>query len=294
MRNYITGLTVDDVEFVRERIKTFNPHILRAYDHIGSNQKIHDLIISKNSYKTLVADSGTYVLNELGKRDNADDYFNIWKGFLYKHAKDFEFYFNFDINFNGVLSFEENKKYQEQLESEGFNPVFVIHSFDEKEIKYVLDKNYEYVAIASAVLKNDDDFKKVVPYVKLFYDNGIKVHLLGCASLKHLIEAKYAWSCDASSYGRWASFNKVIYISKIKKKEVVLSIHEKNSEDEYNLDYIYDEKNELLKSIIEKVTYLKTEKSIKKSSDPTNFEIHIYPKIPKLGSILEYPLLCLY
>ena len=50
---------------------------------------------------------------------------------------------------------------------------------------------------------------------------------------------------------------------------------------------IYDElennekKNKLLKSIIEKVTYLKTEKSIKKNSDPTNFEIHIYPKIPK-------------
>lgn len=43
-----------------------------------------------------------------------------------------------------------------------------------------------------------------------------------------------------------------------------------------------EEKNKLLKSIIEKVTYLKTEKSIKKSSDPTNFEIHIYPKIPKL------------
>ena len=43
-----------------------------------------------------------------------------------------------------------------------------------------------------------------------------------------------------------------------------------------------EEKNKLLKSIIEKVTYLKTEKSIKKDSDPTNFEIHIYPKIPKL------------
>ena len=43
-----------------------------------------------------------------------------------------------------------------------------------------------------------------------------------------------------------------------------------------------EEKNKLLKSIIEKVTYLKNEKSIKKSSDPTNFEIHIYPKIPKL------------
>lgn len=40
-----------------------------------------------------------------------------------------------------------------------------------------------------------------------------------------------------------------------------------------------EDKNILLKSIIAKVTYLKTEKAIKKDSDPTNFELHIYPKI---------------
>lgn len=43
-----------------------------------------------------------------------------------------------------------------------------------------------------------------------------------------------------------------------------------------------EDKNILLKSIISKVTYLKTEKAIKKNSDPTNFELHIYPKIPKI------------
>ena len=42
-----------------------------------------------------------------------------------------------------------------------------------------------------------------------------------------------------------------------------------------------EDKNILLKSIIAKVTYLKIEKSIKKDSDPTNFELHIYPRIPK-------------
>ena len=43
-----------------------------------------------------------------------------------------------------------------------------------------------------------------------------------------------------------------------------------------------EDKNILLKSIIAKVTYLKTEKAIKKDVDPTNFELHIYPKIPKI------------
>ena len=42
-----------------------------------------------------------------------------------------------------------------------------------------------------------------------------------------------------------------------------------------------EDKNILLKSIIAKVTYLKTEKAIKKDADTTNFELHIYPKIPK-------------
>ena len=42
-----------------------------------------------------------------------------------------------------------------------------------------------------------------------------------------------------------------------------------------------EDKNILLKSIIAKVTYLKTEKAIKKDLDPSNFELHIYPKIPK-------------
>ena len=42
-----------------------------------------------------------------------------------------------------------------------------------------------------------------------------------------------------------------------------------------------EDKNILLKSIISKVTYLKTEKSIKKDSDFTNFELHIYPKVPQ-------------
>ena len=42
-----------------------------------------------------------------------------------------------------------------------------------------------------------------------------------------------------------------------------------------------EDKNILLKSIIAKVTYLKTEKAIKKESNPTNFELHIYPKLAK-------------
>ena len=65
------------------------------------------------------------------------------------------------------------------------------------------------------------------------------------------------------------------------KKDVIIPKLE-NVIEVYNKLDTSEEKNVLLKSILEKVTYLKTEKAIKQNSDPTNFEIHIYPKIPKV------------
>lgn len=65
------------------------------------------------------------------------------------------------------------------------------------------------------------------------------------------------------------------------KKETIIPKLENVIDLYYKLETAED-KNILLKSIIAKVTYLKTEKAIKKDSDPTNFELHIYPKIPKI------------
>ena len=64
-------------------------------------------------------------------------------------------------------------------------------------------------------------------------------------------------------------------------KEIIITNLENIIDLYYDLETAED-KNILLKSIINKVTYLKTEKAIKKDSDPTNFELHIYPKIAKL------------
>lgn len=56
----------------------------------------------------------------------------------------------------------------------------------------------------------------------------------------------------------------------------------KNVIDLYDKLETAEDKNILLKSIISKVTYLKIEKAIKNDSCPTNFELHIYPKITKI------------
>ena len=64
-------------------------------------------------------------------------------------------------------------------------------------------------------------------------------------------------------------------------KETIIPKLENVIELYYKLESAED-KNILLKSILAKITYLKTEKAIKKDSDPTNFELHIYPKIPHI------------
>ncbi len=67
-----------------------------------------------------------------------------------------------------------------------------------------------------------------------------------------------------------------------KEKEVLVPKIE-NLLDVYDLLETPEEKNDLLKTVLTQVTYLKTEKAIKKDSDPTNFVINLYPKINKVG-----------
>lgn len=65
-----------------------------------------------------------------------------------------------------------------------------------------------------------------------------------------------------------------------KEKEVLVPKIE-NLLDVYDLLQTAEEKNDLLKTVLTQVTYLKTEKAIRKDSDPTNFVINLYPKINK-------------
>ena len=67
----------------------------------------------------------------------------------------------------------------------------------------------------------------------------------------------------------------------VDKEKTVLVPKIENLLDVYNFLPTAEDKNDLLKNIITQVTYLKTEKAIKKNSDPTNFSINLYPKINK-------------
>ena len=52
--------------------------------------------------------------------------------------------------------------------------------------------------------------------------------------------------------------------------------------DMYNFLKNPEEKNNLLQIVLDRALYKKEEKSIKKTSDPTNFSIILYPKIDKI------------
>ena len=53
--------------------------------------------------------------------------------------------------------------------------------------------------------------------------------------------------------------------------------------DLYYSDISIKEKNNLLKSILKKVIYTKAERALKKNADPTNFELNLFPLLPKQG-----------
>ena len=42
-----------------------------------------------------------------------------------------------------------------------------------------------------------------------------------------------------------------------------------------------EDKNNLLKTVVEKITYLKEKPALKKNDDPMEFKIRIFPKLPK-------------
>ncbi|MBR4634397.1 hypothetical protein IKO50_05660 [bacterium] len=272
MRIYISDLSLGMIQDIRKKTDggsiDFNPNVLYPYAHTGSgsnNVELRKLIdvSGEGYYDSLMLDSGTYVMHQKEIKENIKfDYnngANKYIDFVSIVGKFLDFYINYDVSYGYVedglvipYNQEFNTHYQELLESKGLNPIYVMHSVSYEEFKYILDKKYKFVSISSAIL-NSKDFEQANKIVSKLYDKGIKAHLLGCASYNRLKNTK-AWSCDASTYGRWASFGKMIYFSENEGREIRLSISEFNSKDEPNKDYYLLRKNQ--KYVLEYEDYI--------------------------------------
>lgn len=253
MRIYLSGLRLYDVLFANEYYNPFYPNILIAYnlDSTKNNNDAVELINNQNEFNSLMIDSGAYVAN-VGRLTNSKDFepngsFRELCYFYNDFKSSINLYFNYDILFKGENSFPVNKMYFELMRDIGLNPIFVLHSFEQYEIDYILKLNPTYVSIASAKLKGDEQINKALQITEVFYDAGIKVHLLGCASYKILSRSK-AWSCDASSYVQWVRAGRLIYYSSISNQEETFTFNEYDKRGNYNKDYIYDDGREIYKN----------------------------------------------
>ena len=108
------------------------------------------------------------------------------------------------------------------------------------------------------------------------YEDGIYDDMVYKTRYKELKDSIETSNVQINEYQKYIDEEEKLLNDKkniIPKLQNILDIYYKLDTDE--------EKNKLLKTVIEKVTYLKTTKALKKTDDPTDFKIQIFPKIPK-------------
>ena len=262
MRIYITGFSIKSIEALKyNTICGFHPNILCAYNHDlkGTNTELVELIENRRLSKSFMLDSGTFSLNSKGDMDIPKERCLEYCQFIKDFNEYIDFYFNFDILFEGEYAYRINKDFYELMKSEGLHPVFVIHDIDTRtEIDFILKEKPYLVGIASALIRDVGKFKKVIAITDELYNAGIKVHLLGCTSRKKLMATK-AWSCDSSSYARWGSINRVNFSSEYEvdkngnPKEVRLCFHSHTGKGVAIPEYYYEnlERREEYEHILE-------------------------------------------
>lgn len=256
MRIYLSDINLKSIMDIREKLdEDYKPHVLKAYEHRPnhSNVGLFDLIENKHELSSLMCDSGLYVMKEEEKRNKVTfDYnkqFELYSEFIDEYGSYIDLHVAFDAEFEADDCFHINKVYYERMLRYGLKPLYVIHNLSRVEVDYLLNMTNkpEYVAIASARLKSEQDFNKANDIVKDFYKHDIRTHLLGCCSYNRLMKTS-AWSCDASSYGRWSSFGRAIFYSENEKKEVTLALSQFTKEgmnaDYYQLPEMQDRRHE--------------------------------------------------
>ena len=232
MRFFQSSITTAIVSELRKLAPEEKVNALRSYRTDGPEtlRLLESGLVQTEDH---ILDSGVWGLTQgtLKHKSNV----KIYGKSLKRIGNRFRFYMNFDEVFmdEGTEEFDDraiatNLKNQKYLESQGLNPVPVIHSLDDDEIDYYIGikqaKEYEYIAIGSTQAKVQKERKKLIKVIDGLYDAGYKVHIFGVGSYKNLTGLK-AWSCDASSFAQWASCGRVVFLSEQPnaKKEITFS-----------------------------------------------------------------------
>ena len=175
-------------------------------------------------------------------------------------------------NISSKLHIVENKVI------EGLKHWLENYKIDEDSLKNKKDLNNiinykNMIKQLNETIKND---KQRLSKVCQSYEDGIYDDEVYKKRYKELKESISITECQIIEYQQHIKEEENL----LREKETVIPKF-KNVLDIYNKLETAEEKNKLLKTVVEKITYLKTTKALKKTDDPTDFKIQIFPKIPK-------------
>ena len=246
MRIYLSSIApqiILDLYNIRDDLKlnVLQPFVFR------NNQGIDATLWSamKGITNSLFLDSGTFELFNRSDSYDIEECFNKYAISLDSLSSVFDLYANFDPDYKSNDRFIVNLSFQNRLEEMGFMPIPVMHSKDNEEIEFYLKSKYDLIAISAQVVSKLSS-KNINMIVDRFNAVGKRVHLLGIGSYAKLKDSN-AWSCDCSSFIRWAASGRAIFFSEIQQKEVALSFSSHNKNGVPNSDYYNSSANKSLR-----------------------------------------------
>lgn len=166
----------------------------------------------KDNINSLILDSGAYTKNKAKSEALKKSItFGGYKEFCKIFREDFDFAFNYDVNFDKD-GFADNLYYLNQLRIEGLDPVPVVHDYINTESDYYLAGEFPITALGFSEDKKKTYFK---PIIEKFNNAGKKVHLLGKSNYDDLYDIPIAY-CDSSSWAQNQRFACISYWCKSK------------------------------------------------------------------------------
>jgi hypothetical protein len=209
MKIYHSDLTTDVVL----RYKQLQPgKPIRALISYGRRDSHHrDLMLKhRGLLDGLIMDSGTFTLNLNPKKFRKTITIGGYKSYMGIFADEVDFYFNFDEDFS-KNGFTTNFGHQIDLERAGLVPVPVVHDCYGPEIQTYINRGHKLIAIGSGELKFAG-LKELYRIVNGIYQQGVKVHFLGCTEFEKLAYIP-VYSADSTTWNRTGSAGRIFYLN---------------------------------------------------------------------------------
>lgn len=257
MRIFQSSITTALLQELQKRRPDIKVNVLRSYE-LDKEETENLLFSGLNNIGLFILDSGVWS-KHTGKAKR-DFTVKSYADFLSRNKDFFHLYFNFDEAFfdEGQEEFDNkafptNLRNQLFLEDKGLKPVPVLHSYEDHELNYYLNRkdDYDYIAIGSGLARKEQ-IKGIYTseVVNTFYENGFKVHLFAVGSYYQL-KGSYAWSSDCSSFARWVACGRVKFYSKLLNEDIEFSFLPTDKEGNPNADYVYGHDKEKYQPILE-------------------------------------------